>query len=202
MPVSRPRAMLMVARSSGRPSRLLRRASVTNSSISLPCWRVVPRMMAPAACSGVRPLLANSSGLRKAATRPISLLAKLESRRSISSVSMEWPKRYTVWANSATMDGSMVPSNPLGARNASTKGCTLRANSSNTRCWYCISVPNLAAWNRRSPFHSRAAIPSGVVGTAPTGVSSHWLRKARSLDARTTSLVCSNRRLCSEWKTW
>ena len=35
-PVSRPRARLMVARSSGRPSRLLRSALVTNSSIWLP----------------------------------------------------------------------------------------------------------------------------------------------------------------------
>ncbi len=34
--MSRPRARLMVARSSGRPSRLLRSALVTNSSISLP----------------------------------------------------------------------------------------------------------------------------------------------------------------------
>ena len=39
----------MVARSSGSPSRLLRRALVTNSSISLPTWRVMPRMMLPAA---------------------------------------------------------------------------------------------------------------------------------------------------------
>ena len=38
-----------MARSSGSPSRLLRRALVTNSSISLPTWRVMPRMMLPAA---------------------------------------------------------------------------------------------------------------------------------------------------------
>ena len=36
-------------------------------------------------------------------------------------------------------------------------GWTLRANSSNTRCWYSISVTNRAAWNSRSPFQ-----PSGV----------------------------------------
>ena len=48
-PASRPRARLMVARSSGRPSRLLRSALVTNSSISLPTCRVMPRMMLPAA---------------------------------------------------------------------------------------------------------------------------------------------------------
>ena len=40
MPASRPRARLIDGRSSGRPSRLLRKASVTNSSISLPvCTR-------------------------------------------------------------------------------------------------------------------------------------------------------------------
>ena len=33
----------------------------------------------------------------------------------------------------------------------STSGWILRANSSNTRCWYCISVVKRAAWNRRSP---------------------------------------------------
>ena len=46
----------------------------------------------------------------------------------------------------------MVVSYPNGARNSSTPGCTVRANSSNTRCWYCISVPKRAAWNSRSPF--------------------------------------------------
>ncbi|MCY1418252.1 hypothetical protein D9M71_338060 [compost metagenome] len=71
MPASRPRAMLIAGRSSGRPSRLLRSASVTNSSISLPSWRVRPRTMAPAASSGVGPLAAKASGLRKAAIRPI-----------------------------------------------------------------------------------------------------------------------------------
>ena len=47
MPVSRPRAMLIAARSSGRPSRLLRSASTMNSSISLPRSIVMPRTMAP-----------------------------------------------------------------------------------------------------------------------------------------------------------
>ncbi len=60
-------------------------------------------------------------------------------------------------------------------------GWMVRANSSNTRCWYCISVPNFAAWNRRSPFHSRAARAAGVAGMAATGVSSHSFRKSRSL---------------------
>ncbi|MCY1218714.1 hypothetical protein D9M72_306630 [compost metagenome] len=50
--------MLIAARSSGRPTRLLRRASVTNSSISLPTVRVTPRTMAPAAASAVGPLAA------------------------------------------------------------------------------------------------------------------------------------------------
>ena len=43
----------------------------------------------------------------------------------------------------------------VGPENRLTRGCTLRANSSNTRCWYCISVPNLAAWKMRSPFHEQ-----------------------------------------------
>ncbi|MCY1498851.1 hypothetical protein D9M68_328480 [compost metagenome] len=76
----------------------------------------------------------------------------------------------------------------------------VRANSSNTRCWYCISVPNLAVWNRRSPFHCRASISAGVAGKLATGVSSHSLMNARSLLASTVLLVCSTRRLCSEWK--
>ncbi|MNE48240.1 hypothetical protein D3C80_1426900 [compost metagenome] len=114
MPVSRPRAMFSAGRSSGRPSRLLRSASVTNSSISLPSWRVTPRMIAPAASSAVAPLPANASGLRKAAIRP-SCWSGLSgsadtglndgSKRSTVSVSIEWPKRYTTWANSARMAG-------------------------------------------------------------------------------------------------
>ncbi|MNG31422.1 hypothetical protein D3C84_1172140 [compost metagenome] len=61
------------------------------------------------------PLAANASGLRKAsispscwvgsAVPPITL--KSTSKRSTVSVSIEWPKRYTVWANSATIDGSI-----------------------------------------------------------------------------------------------
>ena len=47
--------MLIVGRSSGRPSRLLRRVSVTNSSISLPVWSEEPMktLPAPAAASSV-----------------------------------------------------------------------------------------------------------------------------------------------------
>ena len=52
-PVSRPRAMLIAARSSGRPTRLLRSASVTNSSISLPTWRVMPRTIGAGRLLGV-----------------------------------------------------------------------------------------------------------------------------------------------------
>ncbi len=74
-----------------------------------------------------------------------------------------------------------------------TAGWTLRANSSNTRCWYCISVPNLAAWNTRSPFHCSASISAGVAGKVAGAVPgrSHSVRKARSLVARTTSWTCS-----------
>ena len=49
---------------------MLRSASVTNSSISLPTVRVTPRTMALAASSGVGPLAAKASGLRNAAIRP------------------------------------------------------------------------------------------------------------------------------------
>ena len=45
---------------------------MTNSSISLPTCLVKPRTMAPVASSGVGPLAAKASGLRKAAIRPIS----------------------------------------------------------------------------------------------------------------------------------
>ncbi|CAB4822208.1 unannotated protein [freshwater metagenome] len=49
IPVSRPRTRFSVARSSGRPSSRLRSVSVTNSSISLPIWYVMPRATEPAA---------------------------------------------------------------------------------------------------------------------------------------------------------
>ncbi|MDT4885136.1 hypothetical protein FQZ97_1213450 [compost metagenome] len=102
----------MVARSSGKPRRLLRRASVTNSSISLPVCRVMPRTILPAASSADRtPLSLNASGFRKASIRsmlPASL--KSVSSRSTVSVSMEWPKRYTTWANSATIAGLIAVS--------------------------------------------------------------------------------------------
>ena len=48
-------------------------------------------------------------------------------------------------------------------------GWILRANSSNTRCWYCISVPNLAAWNRRSPSQIKRDLPGRW--TSPRRVS-------------------------------
>ncbi|MNX70978.1 hypothetical protein BSF40_50270 [Pseudomonas sp. ACN5] len=98
MPVSRPRARFRAGKSSGRPSRLLRKASVTNSSISLPTWRVTPRMIAPAASSAVAPLPANASGLRKAAIRPscesglfgsVSSGLNAGSKRSTVSVNIE-----------------------------------------------------------------------------------------------------------------
>ena len=55
--------------------------------------------------------------------------------------------------------------------NRLTIGCTLRANSSNTRCWYCISVTNRAAWKIRSPFHTEW--PDAADGGR---VPSAWLR--------------------------
>ncbi|MNL37119.1 hypothetical protein D3C87_1592430 [compost metagenome] len=76
-----------------------------------------------------------------------------------------------------------------GAKKGSTIGWMVRANSSNTRCWYCISVPNFAVWNRRSPFQSRVEVSAG---TTVTGVSSHSFRNDTSplaAVARTTALV-------------
>ena len=58
-------------------------------------------------------------------------------------------------------------------------GWMLRAKFSKTRCWYCISVANLAAWNRCSPFHSLSWMPSDI--SAPG--FSHWLTKAGSLSS-------------------
>ena len=72
-------------------------------------------------------------------------------RREIVSVSIEWPKRYTAWANSALIAGlSSVCVNANGS-NGLIPGWTLRANSSNTRCWYSISVTKRAAWKSRWP---------------------------------------------------
>ena len=72
-------------------------------------------------------------------------------RREIVSVSIEWPKRYTAWANSALIAGlSSVWVKANGSKGL-IAGWTLRANSSNTRCWYSISVTKRAAWKSRSP---------------------------------------------------
>ena len=103
MPVSRPRAMLSTARSSGVPSRLLRSASVTNSSIWLPTVRVTPRTMAPVASAGVGPLAAIRQRVEEGRDQAELLIGvggfgspttlKLGSKRSTVSVSIEWPKR-------------------------------------------------------------------------------------------------------------
>ena len=141
IPVSRARAMLSVGKSNGKPTRLLRSASVTNSSISLPVWRDKPRMMAPVAASTLTctpPNTSNASGFRKAAIKPCGSAFMSKPIRSTDSFNMEWPKRYTTWANSATMEGSM--SGEFENTNGLMAGCTARANSSNTMCWYCISV--------------------------------------------------------------
>ena len=52
-------------------------------------------------------------------------------------------------------------------------GSILRANSSNTRCWYSISVTNRAAWNSRSPFQPCGfdAVGSCQSGSAATPVA-------------------------------
>ncbi len=94
--------MLIAARSMGRPSRLLRRVSVTNSSISLPTWSEDPISTLPAACAGVRvpvaPPAKYSGGLRNAVSSGIesSVTAPLAGSsvfRATVSSSMEWPNR-------------------------------------------------------------------------------------------------------------
>src|SRR4051794_1764395 len=200
-PASRARAMLIVARSRGRPSRLLRSVSVTNSSSSLPTWSDDPMTMLPAACSGVYGvavlLLKYSGGVRKALSSgsELSVVARVagsSSRRATVSSSIECPKRYTACANSAGMAGLI---SGWYTWNGLTAGCTLRANSSKTRCWYSISVTKRAAWKSRSPFQ-----PSGVP------VASFHSASAATPDgvvsAVSTPLTYSTSRSCSEWKIW
>jgi hypothetical protein len=70
--------------------------------------------MAPADCASVPPVAENASGFRKASIRPICGSAstgfRFGSKRSTVSFSIEWPKRYTTWANSSTIAGSIVES--------------------------------------------------------------------------------------------
>ena len=168
MPSLRARAMLIAGRSSGRPSRLLRSVSVTNSSISLPVWsdepitigadrlpRRVRRAIRVPGSRVDRRVSKNSGGFRNAVSSGSELSFSVVEpsalwmlvRATVSS-SIEWPKRYTAWANSASIAGFTSVAYTWNGRIA---GTTLRANSSNTRCWYSISVTNRAAWNRRPP---------------------------------------------------
>ena len=93
MPVSRPLAKLMVAKSKGKPNKLFRKDSVTNSSISLPTCLTIPAAMAPAAMFGVAPLATNSKGFKKAWIKPISLVVPSALVLPIMSVNIVWPKR-------------------------------------------------------------------------------------------------------------
>ena len=110
------------------------------------------------------------------------------------SVSIECPKRYTACANSAVTAGfSSVWVNANGS-NGLIAGCTFRANSSNTMCWYSISLMKRAAWNRRSPFQPSAPV-----------ASFHWARAATPVSLVSlvsTFLMSSTSRSCSEWKIW
>jgi hypothetical protein len=92
-PASRARAMLIAARSSGRPSRLLRSAPVTNSSISLPTCRDMPRKTLPAAASGEEYPALYAGGLRKAWISERLFEVPSAFFRSTVSVSIEWPNR-------------------------------------------------------------------------------------------------------------
>ena len=208
-PVSRPRARLMVARSSGRPSRLLRSALVTNSSISLPTWRVMPRMMAPAAISASTvlpvPSFSNCDRVEEALDQADVVVGEGRDRsgrssRSASSGRSGRPRGRTRRRSTDRWSTSK----PSGTRKTLMFGWILRANSSNTRCWYCISVPNLAAWNRRSPSQTEARRSApACVGSAATSTREPFVEEGEvAWLASTTSLVCSTSRLCSAWKTW
>jgi hypothetical protein len=71
----------------------------------------------------------------------------------------------------------------------------LRANSSNTRCWYSISVTNRAAWNSRSPFQP-SAVPAADCHCASAATPVAEVSLVRVF------LMSPIRRSCSEWKTW
>ena len=82
---------------------------MTNSSISLATSPMLPRTIAPAPWSAViAPLSVKAIGLRNASNRLRSFDVPSGIVRRTFSVSIECPNRYTTWANSATMAGSMV----------------------------------------------------------------------------------------------
>ena len=128
----------MVARSSGRPSRLLRSALVTNSSISLPTCRVMPRMMAPAAMSSSTALLAPLFELERVEEAldqadVVGVEGRVEAvdrSRSASSGRSDRPHARTRRRST----DRCVTSKPSGTRKTLMFGWILRANSSNTRC--------------------------------------------------------------------
>jgi hypothetical protein len=94
IPSDRPRAMLIAARSIGRPSRLSRSVSVMNSSSSLPTWSVMPMTTSAAACAGVsRPPSVYAPGLRKPSSSVIEWSEPSARVRAMVSVSIEWPNR-------------------------------------------------------------------------------------------------------------
>ena len=205
MPASRPRAMLIAARSSGRPSRLLRSASVTNSSISLPTWRVTPRTMAPAASSGVRAARGEGErveeGLRSGRSRcrrakfGIEPVDRLGQHRVAEAID-----RVRELGDDRRIEVDVVD---LGRREEEVDlrldrcARTPRTRDAGTASRCRTSPPGTGA--RRSTAARRSA-PAWSAAPS-TGVSSHSLRKARSLRRRATvSLVCSTSRLCSEWK--
>ena len=164
MPASRARVMLIVGRSSGRPSRLLRSVSVTNSSSSLPTWSDEP----------IDDRASGLLGRQRAGGATVEVLRwvqeRVEQRSRVVASRPRWSGRRRRRAssgrsgrpraaNSAWIAGLMSGVYTWNGRIA---GWILRANSSNTRCWYSISVTKRAAWNRRSPFQRRA---TGAVGS-------------------------------------
>ena len=85
--------MFSVAKSSGKPSRLLRSVSTMNSSSSLPTWSDEPITMLPAAASGLSvpavPPLKNAGGFKKPLSNGIELSDPSALVRAMSSSSIE-----------------------------------------------------------------------------------------------------------------
>ena len=124
-----------LGRGAGR-ARLLRSASVTNSSISLPSCRVVPRTMAPAASSGVGAALrkgqrieegVDQADLAGGAKCRVEAVDRLGQHRVAEAID-----RVGELGHDRRVDLGVVVLS--GTKNGSIFGWMVRANSSNTRC--------------------------------------------------------------------
>ena len=205
IPVSRPRARLMVARSSGRPSRLLRSASVTNSSISLPTWRV------DAAHDGAGRLVRREAARRECERIEEGLDQADRSSATASKFGIEPVDRLGQHRMAEAIDRMCELGDDGRVRcrrrrlGRPEEEVDLRLDGACELLEHEMLILHLGAELRR--LEQALAVPVQVIelrvrcGQRPQpGVSSHWLRKARSLGRRAiVSLVCSTSRLCSEW---